>query len=404
MALLKQTDRGIVIAYKAQSAIGTAETGSGGKKIRFGPSPGLVLEKASVPSTESRNDGLARAAGDGRKTVSGSFNGPAAVGAYDDLDAAVMRSTFTSADTIAESDVSSATLTLASNVGTLSTGSWTAAGLRVGMFGYFSSGEDVATASANRYCLVTACGTTTATFTPVNGTALTDEGPLSDWTFNVAKTCIQGTTDSEYTIEQYRDFIDKAEQFEWCRFGSHGWSLSPDQEIQRQFSALGRDMAILATSSSPGLTSPTVTTTEAMQSARAKLVIGSSQIVGLSQFSFTNNIQPFRDDTVDELTNDIGVGQPVITASVTILEDDLTRVQSFIDGDYQVMGIYYGDGGTAPEGFEGLSFTRAKFISATPSGLGADRFSSRTFNLAIDADLSGGAYDATMYRYSTSSS
>ena len=155
-AITKQTDRGIVVAYKEQSAIGTPETGAGGKKIRFGPSPGLVLERVPVPSTESRNDGLARAPGDGRITCPGTFNGPAAIGAYDDWDAAVMRSSFTASATIAESDVSSATLTFASGVGTISTGSWITAGLRRGMYGYFSSGEDVAAANVNRYFLVTA--------------------------------------------------------------------------------------------------------------------------------------------------------------------------------------------------------------------------------------------------------
>lgn len=401
VAISKQTDRGITVAYKEQTVIGAPVTGAGGKKLRFGSCPGLVLEKASVASTESRNDGLARAPGDGRKQVTGSFNGPAAIGSYDDWDAAVMRSSFTAAATIDESDVSSATLTLASNVATISTGSFTTAGLRVGMFGYFSSGEDVAIASASRWCFVSAVGTTTATFTPVNGVPLTDEGPLSDWTFNIMKTSIQGTTDCAWTVEQYRDLIDKAEQFEWCRIGSHGWTFAPDAEVQRQFSILGRNMAVLAT---PGLTSPTTTTTDALQSSRTKLIIGSSQVVGLSQFSFNNNIQPFRDDSVDELTSEIGVGQPQLTASITVLEDDLSRVQAFIDGTEYAIGVIYEEPGSGLTDAEALSFTKARFTSATPSGLGADRFSGRTFNLAIDADLRGGAYDATMYRYSTSSS
>lgn len=400
----KQTDRGIVVAFKEQTVIGTPVSGAGAESLRFASSPGLSLETANVASTESRNDGLARAAGLGRKQVSGTFNGPASINSYDTFDAAALRSTWTAAATIAETDLSSATLTLASNVGTISTGSWITAGLRVGMTGYFSSGEDVAAASADRYVMVTAVTATTATFTPINGTALTDEGPLSDWTFNVARTGIQGTTDCAFTIEQYRDRIDRSELFEWVRVGSMGYSLSPDQEVQRTFGFFGRNQTVLATAASPNFTTPTEYTTDAFQSAKTKLIIGTSQIVGLSQFSMTLNLNPFRDESVDELTSEIGVGQPSLTASVTVLEDDLSRVESYLNGTETTIGIVTEYPGTSPAGFESISFTKAKFGAATASGMGADRFSTRTFPLLIDADLRGGAYDATMVRLSNSGS
>lgn len=398
-AISKQTDRGITVAYKEQTTIGTPETGAGGKKIRFASSPGLVLEKASVVSTESRNDGLARAPGDGRKTVTGSFSGPAAVGSYDDLDVAVMRSTYTASGTVDETNAGAIT-GISSNVVTVTNSTLlTTDGVRVGQFYQLATGFDAA--DIGKTVFAAAATGSTATLVPTDGTTLTAATPAT-WSMTLLKNAIQGTTDYAYTIEQYRDKIDKAEQFDWVRWGSHSWSLTPDSEIQRGFTALGRNMSILATGSSPGLTSPTVTTTDALQSARAKLIIGTSQVVGLSQFSFSNNINAFRDDTVDELTCEIGVGQPDLTASVTILEDDLTRVQSYIDGTEQAIGIWYDAPGSAPRSGEGLSFSKARFISATASGLGADRFSARTFNLAIDADLRGGAYDATMYRFSTS--
>ncbi|MEM8936040.1 MAG: hypothetical protein AAGC77_06505 [Pseudomonadota bacterium] len=398
VAISKQTDRGITVAYKEQSTIGSPETGSGGKLIRFSPSPGMTLSKASVASTESRNDGLARAPGDGRKTAPGTYNGPAAVGAYDDLDISVMRSTFTAANTVDETNAGAIT-GISSNVVTVTNSTLISTdGLRVGQFAQLVSGFD--SGDIGKTVFVAAVTASTVTLVPVDGTSLASATPAS-WSLTILKNGIQGTTDYAYTIEQYRDLITKGEQFDFVRFGSHGWTLTPDNEIQRAFSTLGRNKAIL---SSQGLTSPTVTTTNALQSARAKLIIGSSVVTGLSRFSFSNNINPFRDDSVDELTSEIGVGQPTLTGSVTIMEDDLTRVQNFIDGTEQVMGIWYDAPGTAPRAGEGISLTKARFISANPSGLGADRFSTREFGLAIDADLRGGAYDATMYRFSTTSS
>lgn len=399
VAISKQTDRGITVAYKEQSVIGTPETGSGGKAIRFASSPGVTLAKASVASTESRNDGLARAPGDGRITVNGSFNGPAAVGSYDDLDISVMRSSFTASATVDETNAGAIT-GISSNVVTVTNSTLLSTdGIRVGQYYQIVDGFDAA--DTGKTVFVAAATASTMTLVPVDGTTLTSATPAS-WGMTLLKNAIQGTTDYAYTIETYRDKSDRSEQVDFFRWGSHSWNMTPDSEIQRSFSGLGRNMAVLSTGNSPGLTSPTTTTTDALQSARAKLIIGASQIVGLSSFSFTNNINVFRDDTVDQLTCEIGVGQPTLTATVSILEGDLSRVEDYLNGTEFVMGIWYDGPGSLPRSGEGLSFTKARFISADPSGLGADRFSSRTHQLAIDADLRGGAYDATMYRYSTS--
>ena len=401
VAISKQTDRGITVSYKEQSVIGTPETGSGGKQIRFAASPGATVQDAEVPSTESRNDGLARASGKGRRQVNASFNGPAAVGSYDDLDLSVMRSSFTAATAVDETNAGAIT-GISSNVVTVTNSTLISTdALRVGMFVQPLTGFDAA--DIGKTCMITALTSSTMTLTPVDGTTLASATPAT-WDITVLKTITQGTTDYAYTLEIYRDKIDRAEQVDFLRWGSHAWSLTPDAEIQRAFTGLGRNMDVLATGSSPGLTSPTTTTTDALQSARAKLIIGTSQVVGLSGFSFSNNINVFRDQTVDQLTCEIGVGQPTLTASIEVLEDDLSRIEGFLDGTEYGIGIWYDAPGTAPRSGEGLSFTKARFLSANPSGLGADRFSSRTFNLAIDADLRGGAYDSTMYRYSTSSS
>lgn len=396
-AISKQTDREIVVAYKEQSTIGTPETGAGSTKIRFGTSPGSVLEVAEVASTESRDDGLARAPGRGRKQVTGSYSGPASEGTYDDLDQAVMRSTWTASATVDETNAGAIT-GIASNVVTVTNSTLISTdNLRVGMIATPGTGFDAA--DQNKRCFIAALTASTMTLVPVDGSTLTSVTP-ANWEITVARNIIQGTTDYAYTIEQYRKKAAKTEIFEWCRWGQAGRSLNPDQEVQRNFSHLGRNQADIG--SSQTLTSPTESTTDAFQSAQTKLIIGTSQVVGLSQFTFNHSINPFRDDSVDELTCEIGVGQPTITTSISVLEDDLARVQSFINGDETFIGIITEYNETAPKGFEAIAFTKARFGSATPTGLGADRFSGRTHSLLIDADLRGGAFASTMLRLSTS--
>lgn len=392
----KQTDRDIIVAFKEQTTIGTPVSGAGAEKLRFSPSPGLVLERANVASTESRNDGNSRAPGLGRRQVTGSFNGPASVLSYDTIDAAVLRSTWTTAATVDQTNAGAIT-GISANVVTVTNATLLTDNLRVGQVVTLLTGFD--TGDVSKHCFVTALTASTMTLVPVDGSTLTAATP-SNWSLRINRNAINGTTDCAFTVEQYRGLIDKSELFEWVRFGSHGFSLAPDAEVQRQFTALGRNQTVLATGASPNFTSPTEYTTEALQSARAKLVIGSSVVVGLSQFSYTLNQNVFRDETVDDLTSDIGFGQPTLTASVTILEDDLTRVQSYLDGTETFIGLYMAYPGSAPVDFQALSFTKAKFGAATPSGLGADRFASRTFPLLVDVDERGGAYAKAMVRLS----
>lgn len=393
----KQTDRGIIVAFKEQLVIGTPESGAGAEKLRFAASPGLQLDTANVPSTESRNDGISRAAGLGRKTVTGSYNGPASLSSYDTLDKAVMRSDWTASATLAETNAGAIT-GIASNVVTVTNATLIDTdNLRVGMVLTPLTGFDAA--DIGKHCFITALTDSTMTLTPVDGSTLTAATPAS-WTATVNRHIIQGTTDCAFTVEQYRETIDKSETFEWVRFGSLGMSLSPDQEVQRQFTALGRDQIIDDTGSSPRFTDPTEYITEALQSARTKLVIGTSTVIGLSQFSVTLNLNPFRDDSIDILTSEIGIGQPQVSASITVMEDDLARVQSYLNGDETSVGILVEEPGQTPRNFQAVYFTKVKFGAATPSGLGADRFSVRTFPLLVDGDLRAGAYDKTMLRLS----
>ena len=403
VAISKQTDRDITVDFKEQTTIGTPVTGSGAERIRFATSPGFALETNQVPSTESRNDGLSRAAGLGRKQVTGSISGPLSLGSYDTIIAAVMRSTFTADATLDQTDFASNTIGVASGVVTVSGGSFITEGIRLYDVVQPGTGFNAADQSVN--CLVTALTATTMTLTRFDGVALTDvAGGVATWSVTVKKHIVQGTTDCAFTIETRRGLIDKSEQIDWARFGTLDFGISPDSEVTLGTSILGRNMTVLGTSSSPGFTSPTEYTSEALQSARAKLIIGTSQVIGLANFSFSLNLNLFRDQTVDELTAEIGVGQPTLTASIEVLEDDLTRVESYLNGTETGAAIIVEEpDATAPKDFISIAMPKVRFGSATASGLGADRFSSRTFPLLIDADLRGGASDATMFKIATSS-
>lgn len=403
LAISRQTDRQITVALKDQTTWGTAVSGAGAEKFRFN-SGGLTLIKNNELSGENRDDGLTTRGTHGRRRVEGSYLADMSVGSFNTLDAAIMRSTWNADASITEATgaMSSATISVSSGVVTASAGSWITSGARVGHVVQNTAGMNAADQNVSMF--IVALTATTMTLARVDGVAITDvAGPVAAYTFVLKKSVIQGSTDYAYTIEEYRQLLDNSELFDSVRPATKSITVTPDQKVTTEFGFLGRNMVIPGTASSPNFTSPTTTTSLGLSSARAKMVLGSGAVTGLSGFNFTLNLNAFLPNEVDEYASDIGYGLATIDTSITLLEADLAQVSAFLAETQTFVGIIIEEPDSSnPKDFFALSMTNCTFGGANKSGGGADRFSARTIPLLVGADDQGGAYDQTMVRFSSS--
>lgn len=402
LPIARQTDRQITVALKDQTVYGVAESGAGAEKFRFNTG-GLSLITNTEASNENRDDGQSTRGGHGRRRVEGSYAADLAVGAFNTLDAAVMRSTWSADVTITQATaaLSSATISVSAGVIAFSAGSLLTAGVRVGQVIRPTVGLDAA--DLNQNCIVAAVSAQSLTLVRVDGVALTNvAGPVATYTFVIKKNVIRGTTDYAFTIEEYRQLLDRSELYDSCRVNSKTLVVTPDQKVTTEFAFLGRKKVLLASGSSPNFTSPSTTTSLGLSSARAKLVIGTSAVVGLSGFNFTLNNNGFVPNEVDEFPSEIGMGNATIEASITLLEADLDRVADYLAETQRMIAVIIEEPESAPRDFFALSMTNCTFGGANKSGAGADRFSTRTLPLIVGADDAGGAFDRTMVRFSSS--
>ena len=127
--MVYQTGRQVTVAYKAQSAIGTPESGTGAAVFRAN-SGGMSLSKAAIQSAACINSGMMTRGRHGQRSVTGSYPCDITLGTFDELMQAALRGTWESELVLDESDFTSITTTTSTIVA--ATGSWITLGLRGG--------------------------------------------------------------------------------------------------------------------------------------------------------------------------------------------------------------------------------------------------------------------------------
>lgn len=396
-----QTGRQIVVAFKEQTAIGTAETGSGAEVFRAN-SGGMNLTKTAIQSGENRRDGMMTRGRHGQRAVQGSYTADLSVGTFDTLMEAALRGTWAVALTIDDETVamSSATLAVGANTITASAGSWITSGLRVGDVIRVTEGLNAA--SMNRNLRITGL---TATVITVAETLTVEAGPLSTYTVTRSRKLIQGdpVVNRAFTIEEHEADIDGSEVFEWCRVGRMQIQLQPNNMGLITFDFVGRDMAIVEDSSAPGLTSPTATTTIGVTAVEAKILLGTDAIADLTGATIDLNLNAAGTEVVGStLTPDVFTNLANITGSITGLRQDLDKVADFLAETQLSLSLMFVENESEPADFISFVLPNLTLASAEKSPLGQDGPRTATHQLMIGKDERGGAYDATMLKIQTS--
>lgn len=253
------------LAYKKQTALGTAASGSGGQLLRRRTAT-FNLTRETYQNDEIASHRQSTGAVAGLKRVAGELNGLFSPDTYADLLQSLLMRDFTTLTA-----ASSVSLTIAAS-GSLYTvtraaGSFLTDGFKIGHVIRLSVGT-LNAANINRNLLIVALTATVATVKPLNSGAMAAEGPISGCTVTmIGKQTYappSSHTDDWYTFEQWYSDLSRSETFTDVKVAGAQMNLpaTGNCELNLSFIGLGRTLG-----ASQVLTSPTAETTTGVASA-----------------------------------------------------------------------------------------------------------------------------------------
>ena len=391
-ALRAQTGRAIELSYKEQTDYDVPASGASANRIRFANSSGLLFNKARVPSRESRNDGKGKRGshgpGLGEFAVSNDFVlGPA----YTDPIKHVMRTATIAAATKTQVEVGGTITGVSGATITFSGGSDATAHFKPGDL--FTAASGLNAADLNKPLGILTVSATTI----VVHRALTTNGAAATFSFAKAKYNLDGAVDSVMTFEEFRENLNRHEIGPWGRWGSFALSHNPGGSMfDIAFNCAYARKTIKGAGTT--FTTPSLATGNGVTSSRGKLFIpGISGGIRLSAVNFGKNLNLFRDDTAEEEAYEIGVGQPTWTGQFTAAEVN-HDLQDAYDAETVLSAFYLID---TPAGAASLWFPQFVLQQPQKSAIGADNFSTRTFQMDFDVDERGGVFESTNFKFAS---
>lgn len=389
-----QTNANVLVAVRRETTTGVAAgaTASLAAQVRITDSPGLVLKKAQIQSTEKRTDMLRPMARLGHKTVDGSYNTELTVGGAVDLFLeAAMRSAWATATSIAFSSMT--TVALGTNTVTAAAGDWIGtAGVRVGDL-FTISGTTVpgdngtnARVTALSTLVIT---TTTGAFTTLAATAT--------GTLTILKKLKTVTPPNRYThtIEQYDVDTDLSELFLGCRLIGLKVSGKPGAPVTMAYTFMGLDHTVLATGTSPYFTTPALTTGLALIADDATVHFNGTQVANFTGFDLDFSIAAKDEAVIGSLTSpDVFDNDLTVTGSITALRQDFSNLSLYdAETEFEVR-LKFIEPNTTPQNCLGFFFPRVKIGAVSAPAGGADGAKIETVALFMGPKVATSTYDA----------
>lgn len=365
-----QTGVDMQLAYKAQSALGTAASGSGGQSLRRVQST-LELTKDTYQSAEIRPDYQVADFRHGFKKAGGTISGELSAGSYADFTAAFLRQAYT-----AVTAITGVSLTIAGSgptyTVTRSAGDFLTGGIKIGHVVRLSVGS-LNAANISKNLLVTGVTSTVLTVLPVNGVALVAEGPIATCTVTVTgkqSFCPTSSQTAKYfTIEHYYPNMSavNSETFTDCVICDMALNLPPTGMATVDFNIMGLGMT---TGTSQVLTSPTAVTTSGITAAVNGVLRASSgalaNVTGI-KINGTNNCSVAGPVVGSNVGVDVVKGRHVVTGEITAFFDSVTLRDAFLnETELGLYAVLTADS-TAASSFIAISIDRLKLGGATRS-------------------------------------
>lgn len=320
--MASQAAADVRLAYKVQSAKGTLSSGSGGKILQIRPGGGLKLNQALASSQLLRGDGMTIKPRFGSISVAGQYDSELMLSMHDELLRAVLRaSAETATQDIDNTDITSMTITGTGVTLTAGSGSFVSLGVVAGMMGKFT-GLSVAGNNGVWFPILTV----TASVLTIPTGYLADNGADTSFTLTIAKAVSQPTTPTEryFTFDHYLQTADLSLQSGDCKV--HGFRLSarPDQPAMIGYDIMGLQQDLLATGSSPSLTTPTDFTGTPLYLADGAAFVNGTAVVNITGLDLSliapASVQPVAGTRTGA---DVFLGNAVVSGSYSgTVEDD----------------------------------------------------------------------------------
>jgi len=388
--MVYQSNSAGLVAYKAQSGLGTPASASGASVLRIAGGAGVKVTKAATESREVRNDGMSTRGRHGTQKSSSAYEMEMSLGSHDTVIEALMRGNWdSSALTKTQADFTS--LTTGANTIVLASGSPIAMGFRGGDIIRATGLPDAANNGKN--LRITALSATTIT---VAETLVVNGSP--DTTCSITrpgKRIINPQTlvKRYFTLEEYEGDIDQSTLLQDFVWGTGKITMAPNGLIMLDPGGIGTGQASgLATAASPYFSSPVATTNAPMSVVDATIRLKGADLVELSSFSMSLDIQPNAPDVFGsgniKYAPDVFTGPLKIGLDLTLLRKDLTFFQDFLAETQYSLHVLAVDNMSEPKDFVSIVIPNFTLGGVDPSAF-SKQGGGRTQTINIPPALSG---------------
>lgn len=350
------------LAYKKQTGLGSAASGSGGQYLRR-ETAAFNLMKDKFNSNEIVTHQQYTGDTYGVSKTSGTLSGVISPATYKDFLASLVRADFATVTAI-----TGISLTIAGSgpyTLTRATGDFLTGGIKIGHVVRITAGTYTGTAR-DINLLVTGVTSTVLTVVVPNGSSLTAQGPIASSTVTVVgkttKVPTTGHTNDYYTIEEWYTGNSKSRLYTDMQVASASIQVpaTGNATISMPFVGLGRTKG-----NSQVLTSPTAeTTTTILSASNAYILINGTRSTVATSLSLTVDGKVTHGEPVigSRTLSDVVRGEVNVSGTVTVQYDAETISDLFVNETaVSIICVLFADG-SATSDFISFVIPRAKFF------------------------------------------
>lgn len=396
-------------SYKAQSGLGVQASGSGALILPQAGGQGGRLSKTPIEDPIIRRDGMQVRGRHGSQRTSGSYNTTVAIGQFDPVLAAIMRTTWSAADLeLDEGDFTS--ITTGANTIILASGSPISLGLRVGDVIRLTN-QATSTANNGKNLRITGLTSTTITVAEtltVNAVADT-ECEITRAGRVLVNPAAGSLVKTYFTIEEHEYDLDQSELFTDCVFTRLRIAMAADGILTAELGWTGTgQFEALPSGSSPHFSSPTEPTALSLAALEATLRVGTTDIVDLTSFDITIDLQSAAPAVTgpSKYAPDVFTATQMVSMNLTTLRKDMLDVADFLAENQVSLHLLATENESEPKSFFSLvvpNFTYGAIDKSEMSKAAGARTTTRQVPSAlIGVDTRGGAYPATQVQFQVS--
>lgn len=380
-----------VSAFKKQSALGTAASGSGGSEFRRTQAV-INASRDMYENNEIQSHHMSTGSNFGLQK--GDFKGDIELspGTYSLLVAGLVEKDFAAVS----AGAAAAATTVAFVSGftytvTRGAGSFLTDGLKAGLVVRIT-GSGVHANNINKNLLIISVTALICTVYVLNNTAMTAEGPLGNYVLTVvgkvAYTPTTGHTNDYFTVEDWYSDVSKSETLTDAKVGGLSLSLPASGNATGSFTMVGLGRTV---GTSQVLTSPTASTTGTVAAINGFALVNGVLQTALTSMTLNIDKGAANSGAVvgSNVGSDVNTGRVKVTGSLTAQFDSTTLRDLVISETVVPIDIVMMVDETATSEFISFSIPAVKLTSDTPDD--GEKTIIRTYNFVAQYNSTGGA-------------